>query len=142
MATSSPCMAKHTLMQWLLEQGLSTDVINEFVTPNESGIETLDRLIRDMWDQGWDPDAGNLNVFTTHFGFLLAVALLRRPCAAPVFRSRDVLDHLSVWQAGTKREYFPFHMALKCFCSSRGESLQQMLRDASRGPTGASIYST
>ncbi len=80
-------------MRWLLEQGLCTDVINEFVTPNESGIETLDRLIRDMWDHGWDPDAGNLNLFTTHFGSLLAVALLRYAGAAPVFRSRDVFDH-------------------------------------------------
>ena len=83
----------------------------------------LDDIIERMWETGWDPRVGDLNLFTHDFGLLLIVATLDLLGGRPVFRSPgdDVYVHNSIFWPGV--EAFPFHKAFKCLTESDGESM-------------------
>jgi hypothetical protein len=105
-----------------------TEVFGVRLGVGGDGVDGLDRIIASMWDTGWSPESGDLNLFSTEFGVIFAVALLELHCAIPVFRSQRVLDHMSVWLPSNGLEVFPFHKALKCLRDRVGESMGQLYR--------------
>ena len=90
--------------------------------------EELDHIIDKMWNTGWDPRVGNLNLFTHNFGLLLFEASLDLLGGKPIFRSpgEDIFVHNSISWPGV--EAFPFHKAFKCLIESDGESMVYFVR--------------
>jgi hypothetical protein len=88
----------------------------------------LDDIIERMWKTGWDPRAGDLNLFTHDFGLLLIEATLDLLGGRPIFRSLgdDVYIHNSIFWPGV--EAFPFHKAFKCLTETDGESMAYFVR--------------
>lgn len=98
----------------------------QVIEPASSGVAKLDRIIQGMWESEWSPQSPSFNLFCTDFGALYAEAFLSVGSLSPVFRSSSVLDQMSLWQAASRQEFFPFHKVAKALSSSRGESLMQM----------------
>lgn len=91
--------------------------------------EELDSLIEKMWETGWNPRVGNLNLFTRDFGLLLFEAMLGVLGGKPIFRSPgddNVYIHHSIFWLGV--EAFPFHKAFKCLTETDGESMAYFVR--------------
>jgi hypothetical protein len=88
----------------------------------------LDGIIERMWETGWDPRVGDLNLFTRTFGLLLIEATLDLLGGRPIFRSPgdDIYVHNSIFWPGV--EAFPFHKAFKCLTESDGESMAYFVR--------------
>jgi hypothetical protein len=89
----------------------------------------LDGVIEKMWETGWDPRVGNLNLFTRTFGLLLFETTLDLLGGKPIFRSPgddNVYVHNSIFWPGV--EAFPFHKAFKCLTESDGESMSYFVR--------------
>jgi hypothetical protein len=96
---------------------------------SSSSIPTeLDDIIARMWEAGWDPSVGNLNLFTHDFGLLLIEATLDLLGGTLIFRSPgdDVYVHNSILWPGV--EAFPFHKAFKCLTETDGESMAYFVR--------------
>lgn len=106
-------------------QGRISDVFNISTERGRSLVATLDPVIRDMWSQGWNPEVGDLNLFTRDFGALLMDSLIHELDGRPVFRSNRDLSHASVFWMNAKVEAFPFHKTVKCLTTIHGESLLQ-----------------
>jgi hypothetical protein len=88
----------------------------------------LDGIIERMWETGWDPRVGDLNLFTLTFGLLLIEATLDLLGGRPIFRSPsdDIYVEYSIFWPGV--EVFPFHKAFKCLTASDGESMAYFVR--------------
>ena len=88
----------------------------------------LDDIVSRMWETGWDPSVGNLNLFTHDFGLLLIDAAQDLLGGRLIFRSPDddVYVHNSILWPGV--EAFPFHKAFKCLTESDGESMAYFVR--------------
>src|SRR5580704_2073419 len=88
----------------------------------------LDGIIERMWETGWDPRVGDLNLFTRTFGLLLIEATLDLLGGRPIFRSpgEDIYVHNSIFWPGV--EAFPFHKAFKCLTETDGESMAYFVR--------------
>lgn len=88
----------------------------------------LDDIIERMWETGWDPRVGDLNLFTRDFGLLLLEATLDLLGGRPIFRSpgQDIYVHNSIFWPGV--EAFPFHKAFKCLTQTDGESMAYFVR--------------
>ena len=97
----------------------------------------LDEIISVMWAQGWNPDAANINLFSTDFGLLLTKVSLSLVGGSLVFRSETDISHLSLWWAHKEVEAFPFHKILKRLYSREGESIAFFVAGLSRRITGA-----
>src|SRR5688500_6723470 len=52
------------------------DCFHRALLPGEAGMRQLDEIVSEMWRDGWSPASGNVNLFSTHFGSLLAIELL------------------------------------------------------------------
>lgn len=81
-------------------------------TPQEI-IQCIDQTIASMRSQGWTPEEGSINLFTTDFGCLLTDALREMVGGSLVLRSGSDLSHASVWWAENGVEVFPFHVIYK-----------------------------
>jgi hypothetical protein len=88
----------------------------------------LDDIIERMWETGWDPRVGDLNLFTRDFGLLLIASTLDVLGGTPIFRSpgQDIYVHNSILWPGV--EAFPFHKAFKCLTQTDGESMAYFVR--------------
>jgi hypothetical protein len=97
------------------------------VSPTSTPKE-LDDIVKKMWETGWDPRVGNLNLFIRDFGLLLIEATMELLGGRLVFRSPgdDVYIHNSIFWPGV--EVFPFHKAFKCLTESDGESMAYFVR--------------
>jgi len=113
-------------------QAAISEVFNRQISLDNNGMRAVDSIVQGMWAEEWNPHTGNLRLFTTHFGSILAVAMLSVPGTHAIFRSSKRLDHFSVWLPSRNREYFPFHKAYKCLTAPVGESFSQMLADIQR----------
>jgi hypothetical protein len=94
-----------------------------------SSIPTeLDDVIEEMWETGWDPRGGNLNLFTRTFGLLLTDATLELLGGRQIFRPPvdSVYIHESILWPGV--EAFPYHKAFKCLTHSDGETMAYFVR--------------
>ena len=92
----------------------------------------LDDIIGKMWETGWDPRVGDLNLFTRDFGLLLIEATLDLLGGRPIFRSpgQDIYVHNSIFWPGV--EAFPFHKAFTCLTQTDGESMAYFVRGVGR----------
>ena len=86
-------------------------------------VRELDRLIDDMWFEGWTPNDDAINVFATDFGSVLTHLIREAFGGELVFRSDSDLSHLSCWWESERIEVFPFHKTYKRLSSREGESL-------------------
>lgn len=105
-----------------------TNIFNTSVSPDLAGVSALDSIIAAMWNQSWNPNVDQFNLFVTHFGALLADTALRVPNTQPVFRDLYSLNHFSLWQPNSQMEYFLFHKTAKVLRLSDGESLLQFYK--------------
>jgi hypothetical protein len=92
-------------------------------TPDVGTIGTIEKIIAQMWDEGWNPSEGNVNLFCTDFGCLVTYALLESLGGNLVFRSRTDLSHASIWWPEKSIEVFPFHATSKRLTIRDGQSL-------------------
>jgi hypothetical protein len=76
-----------------------------------------------MWNDGWSPEKGNINLFATDFGLVFVDAIHAVMGGELVFRSDSDITHLSMWYPTFKIEAFPFHHVCKCLLESDGSSL-------------------
>lgn len=90
--------------------------------------QELDDIVGKMWETGWDPHVGHLNLFTGTFGLLLIETTLDLLGGRLIFRSPgdDIYVHTSIFWPGV--EAFPFHKAFKCLTLSDGESMAHFVR--------------
>ncbi len=109
---------------------------NIFLSDSINAATELDNVISEMWSEGWNPEVGDLNLFCSHFGAILASLLIAVPNTKYVFRSSTELDNLSVWHEPSKTEYFPFHKIAKCLTAEHGESARQMVNDLNQKEFG------
>jgi hypothetical protein len=91
---------------------------NSSTTPKE-----LDDIIQELWETGWDPEVGRLDLFTRDLGVLLTETTLDLLEGKLIFRSTDNVIHWSIFWADQGVEAFPFHKALKCFTHLYGETM-------------------
>jgi hypothetical protein len=124
--------ADHSLASARLETLASTaragvaETFHRSISSDAPGVRGLDDVIRGMWADGWSPEAGDIRLFTAHFGALFSQALLGVAGSVPAFRSTDTLDHFSVWSPTLLLEVFPFHKTHKALVHREGESLFQV----------------
>jgi hypothetical protein len=88
----------------------------------------LDDIIQDMWNEGWSPDKGNINLFTRDFGLVLFSALLSLFGGNVVFRSDEDITHLSLWWPASGFEVFPFHHVLRCLLERESDSVASFVK--------------
>jgi hypothetical protein len=90
---------------------------------NLATIVAIEEAIAQMWDSGWNPQEGEVNLFTTDFGCVVTEALRESLTGVLVLRSMTDLSHASVWWPEEKVEAFPFHATYKRLTSKDGESI-------------------
>lgn len=90
--------------------------------PSGAAIQ-LDQIIQSMWADGWNPSEGDVNLFATDFGAILAIVLFENERGTLVFRSDTDISHVSLWDRNHAVESFPFHKIIKCLSSEDGESI-------------------
>jgi hypothetical protein len=90
---------------------------------NIDAVKDLENIISQMWLEGWDPEAGNYNLFTRDFGSILAREIKSQLGGEYIFRSRKRLDYMSIFWKEKKVEAFPFFKVLKRLFNKDGESL-------------------
>lgn len=88
----------------------------------------LDAIAHELWETGWDPDVGNLALFTRDLGLVLTDAMLKSLGGRLIFRSATNLLHCSIFWEGHRLEAFPFHKAMKCLIRSEGETMAYFVR--------------
>lgn len=94
----------------------------------QSTARDIENAIAKMWKEGWDPEKGNINLFTRDFGLALTKAIIGLVGGDLVFRSCSDLSHLSVRWDLQKIEAFPFHKVYKRLLRRDGESVEHFLR--------------
>lgn len=100
------------------------DVFSVAISDSPAEIaDQLDILADSMWDDGWDPSTGDVNLFATDFGLVLTAAMIKTGGGSLVFRSESDLSHVSVWYQDRGVEAFPFHKVFKRLSSREGESI-------------------
>jgi hypothetical protein len=109
--------AKHRL-----EVGFQVKLESAREIPNQ-----LDKINSSMWDSGWNPQGGNVNLFTRDFGCVLTKSILALLGGVLIFRSREDVSHLSILWASSKFEAFPFHKVQKCLHSRYGETMASFM---------------
>ena len=97
----------------------------------------IDLIIDKMWNQGWSPEKGNVNLFANDFGLVVVSTLHSLAGSRLVFRSEDDVSHLSTWWADQQIEAFPFHHVLKCLCRRGEGSVGYFVRSISARVAGA-----
>ncbi len=88
----------------------------------------LDECITNMWNEGWNPVTGNLNLFVADFGLVVSLCVLNMYNGSPVHRSTTDLNHMSIWWEKAQVEVFPFHKTLKRLVRPSEESLDLFVR--------------
>lgn len=90
---------------------------------NIDAVTDLENLLSQMWLEGWDPEAGDYNLFTRDFGSILAREIKSQMGGEYIFRSKRRLDYTSIFWKEKKVEAFPFFKVLKRLFNKDGESL-------------------
>lgn len=91
-------------------------------------IKSLDEIVDEMWQEGWDPHKANINLFTRDFGCLVTVSILNELSGTLVLRSKPILDHASIWWKDKSLEVFPFHVTFKRLLYRDGNTLHFFAR--------------
>jgi hypothetical protein len=92
---------------------------------DRDSLHLLDSIIAKMWQTGWDPDEGNVDLFVTDFGAVLMRALLNTFGGRLIVRSERDVSHLSIYWSYEKVEVFPFHKTHHVLARQSSESLDE-----------------
>ncbi len=95
--------------------------------PHQTGME-LEKAISEMWQEGWDPEEADVNLFVTDFGLLLTKILKELYGGTYILRSKSELNHLSIWWIEKRVEVFPFHKIYKRLINDSGENLYSFIQ--------------
>lgn len=98
------------------------------LSDTNQAIKDIEDSIAEMWQEGWNPDEGNVNLFATDFGFILTAIIKQLYEGKIIFRSLSELNHLSIWWSEKQVEVFPFHKAYKRITLESGENLHSFVR--------------
>jgi len=90
----------------------------------EITIKSLEKTIQKMWNEGWNPDKGNINLFSTDFGIILTIIIIDKIGGQIIFRSDENLNDLSIWWQEKKIEVFPFHKMYKRLLSKDEDDIE------------------
>lgn len=101
-----------------VQEGFSVNLADDSVITTK-----LDSIISEMWSEDWNPEPGNVNLFSTDFGLILTRTLQRLAGGTLVFRSETDLNHTSIYWPTLGIEAFPFHKVYKRLNAKEGESL-------------------
>lgn len=88
----------------------------------------LEKTIDEMWEEGWEPNKGDINLFATDFGLLITKTIRDIFGGKYIFRSENDLTHLSIFWAEKGMEVFPFHKVYKRLIKRSGESLVDFIQ--------------
>lgn len=91
--------------------------------PDRNGVATLEDLVNRIWDEGWDPESGDVNLFVRDLGSVFMFILQAMTAGEAVFRSKTDLSHASLWWPKKRLEIFPFHKMYRRLTDRDGESL-------------------
>jgi len=94
--------------------------------------ERLESIITNMWEQGWQPNDQNINLFATDFGCVLAKAIHELYGGTIIFRSTDDLSHLSIWWKVKQVELFPFHKTYKRLLWQEPDSIDYFIKSVAQ----------
>jgi hypothetical protein len=90
---------------------------------DEKGVAALEGVVSRMWDEGWDPEARDVNLFVRDLGSAFMAIIQARVGGEAVFRSQTDLSHASLWWPQKRLEVFPFHKMYRRLIERDGESL-------------------
>src|SRR5690606_34787898 len=76
-------------------------------------IAAIEEAISSMWQTGWDPQTGRVDLFVWHFGILVAEALRIKYRGSFVIRDEQDYLRASLWWPEQEVEAFPFHKTYK-----------------------------
>lgn len=110
-----------------VQEGFSVNLADDSVSATR-----LDSIISEMRDEGWKPESGNVNLFSTDFGLIVTRTLQRLAGGTLVFRSETDLNHTSIYWPTLGIETFPFHKVYKRLNAKEGESLDTFVRGVIR----------
>jgi hypothetical protein len=100
------------------------ETFNAHLNTSLESLSELDRIVADMWNNGWDPKKGNVNLFARDFGLILVESLIALLGGRLIFRSGNIVTHCSIFWKDAAVEAFPFHKALKCLLlDQHGDSM-------------------
>jgi hypothetical protein len=129
----------------LIENSESLSILNNMVKETEKRfsemflvkkqditIKILEQTINDMWNEGWNPEKGDVNLFTTDFGIILTNIIMKKLNGKIIFRSTTDLSDLSIWWKDIKMEVFPFHKLFKRLSFRDGEDLEYFFSQVSK----------
>jgi len=95
-------------------------------------ISILESIIAVMWQEGWDPNNADVDLFATDFGSVLTRTIQNLFYGRLVFRSDRDISHLSIWWPGYKIEVFPLHKVYKRLMKPIGESIEVYVNNISQ----------
>ncbi len=98
----------------------------------EISAKLIEQTCQRMWNEGWSPNKGNINLFSTDFGAILTSLIIEKVGGQVIFRSTDNLIDLSIWWEDNKIEAFPFHKMFKRLSSSEGEDIEYFFNQVVR----------
>jgi hypothetical protein len=98
------------------------------LSDTNQAVTEIENTIAEMWQEGWNPDEGNVNLFATDFGLVLVELIQQLYAGKTVFRSTSELNHLSIWWSEKGVEVFPFHKAYKRLTLESGENLSSFVQ--------------
>ena len=120
------------LEQVELAKGRVSETFHVDLTEPDIAPKVLDTIVREMWNQSWNPETGNLDLFVTDFGLVVFSSVADLEDGVPTFRSHTDPLHTSIHWASAAVEAFPFHKALKMLIEGEGESAAQFVRGVSK----------
>jgi hypothetical protein len=109
-----------------LREAFGAKLDNSSTIPQE-----LDAIVAEMWNTGWDPGKGNVNLFTRDIGLNLVEATLDLLGGLLVFRDEKNFIHCSIFWRDAKIEAFPFHKAVKCLRNRDGDTMAYFVKGLS-----------
>jgi hypothetical protein len=80
---------------------------------DQYGVAALDRIIADLWRDGWTFQSPLFDAYVKAIGSVLACTILKYGNSIIAFRAKDNFNNFSVYVSTSQTEYFPFHRANK-----------------------------
>ncbi len=112
-----------TLAREELRETFGIGLTNAAEIPSE-----LDAVVATMWNEGWNPQSGNIGLFAGKFGVVLVESILELCGGELIFREDANDNHCSIFWAESKLEAFPFHKTIKCMLEHEGKSMAYFVR--------------
>ncbi len=121
--STDPEVAEHFLQVVTQARARIHEAFAVDVPQDRAGIVALEELAAHMWEEGWDPESADVNLFVRDLGSVFMSILQAMTGGEAVFRSKTDLSHASLWWPTKRLEVFPFHKIYRRLTKRDGESL-------------------